>query len=115
MLYPGRVGAEYFMTKGHYHVQRQTAEVYTGLRGRGYLVTQNEQGQSRAVPMEAGSIVYVAPGWAHRTIHTGDERLVVFYTFPADAGHDYGAIGRSGFALLVVEVNGQPTVVERRP
>ncbi len=115
VLSPGRVGREYFMTKGHYHVQRQTAEVYVGLRGRGYLVMQTEQGARRAVPVEPGSVVYVAPGWAHRTVNTGDEPLVVFYAFPADAGHDYHAIARSGFGLLVMEVDGRPAVVERQP
>lgn len=113
VLYPGKVGAEYFMTKGHFHVQRQTAEVYTGLRGRGYLVLQTEQGEARALPIEPGGVVYVAPGWAHRTVNVGDTPLVVFYTFPADAGHDYGTIAGTGFTLLVVEVDGTPAVVER--
>lgn len=114
VLQPGRVGNEYFMTKGHYHVQRQTAEVYAALRGRGYLVMQTEQGASRAVPVEAGGVVYVPPGWAHRTVNTGDEPLVLFYAFPADAGHDYTAVARSGFALVVRDVNGTPTVAERQ-
>lgn len=114
VLHPGRVGDEYFMTRGHYHVQRQTAEVYLCLRGRGYLVMQMEQGEVRAAPMEPGSVVYVAPGWAHRSVNIGDEPFVLFYTFPADAGHDYGAIGRDGFGLRVVEVNGEPAVIERR-
>lgn len=113
VLYPGRVGDEYFLTKGHYHVRRLTAEVYLCLRGRGYLVMQTEEGHSRAVPLERWSVVYVAPGWAHRTVNTGDEPLVVFYTFPADAGHDYGTIAKDGFALLVLDVHGTPTVVER--
>ena len=29
LLMPGRVGAEYFMTKGHLHSWRQAAEIYT--------------------------------------------------------------------------------------
>src|ERR671937_447399 len=28
VLEPGKVGAEYFMTKGHYHVVRDRAEIY---------------------------------------------------------------------------------------
>lgn len=113
VLYPGKVGTEYFMTKGHFHTRRQTAEVYAGLRGRGYLVMQTEQGEARALPIEPGGVVYVAPGWAHRTVNVGDAPLVVLYTFPADAGHDYGAIAATGFALCVVEVEGTPAVVER--
>lgn len=115
VLYPGRVGREYFLTRGHYHVQRETAEVYMGMRGRGYLVVQRGPREARALPVQAGSILYVAPGWAHRAVNTGDEPLVLFYVFPADAGHDYASIATSGFTLLVVEVEGRPAVVQRRP
>lgn len=114
VLYPGRVGGEYFMTKGHYHLKRLTAEVYVALRGRGYLVMQTEQGDARALPMDAGSVIYVAPGWAHRSVNTGDEPFVLFYTFPADAGHDYDAIRQHGFPLRVMDVGGGAAVVERR-
>ena len=31
VLHPGTVGDEYFMTKGHYHLVRDTGEVYLGL------------------------------------------------------------------------------------
>jgi len=111
VLYPGKIGAEYFMTKGHFHVQRQTAEVYVCLRGRGYLVLETEQRDTRALSMEQGSIVYVAPGWAHRSVNAGAEPFILFYTFPADAGHDYDVIARRGFALRVLDVHGSPTVV----
>ena len=30
---PGRIGAEYHMTKGHYHARREQGEVYFGLHG----------------------------------------------------------------------------------
>jgi glucose-6-phosphate isomerase len=30
VLMPGKVGAEYFMTKGHIHAWRPAAEVYLG-------------------------------------------------------------------------------------
>lgn len=114
VLYPGRVGAEYFMTRGHFHVQRQTAEVYVCLRGHGYFVVETEDGEARALPVARGSVVYVAPGWAHRSVNTGDEPFILFYTFPADAGHDYDVIARRGFSLRVLEVDGRPTVVRRR-
>lgn len=38
ILMPGRVGREYFMTKGHIHAWRPAAEVYIGLRGRGMML-----------------------------------------------------------------------------
>jgi glucose-6-phosphate isomerase len=35
ILYPGRIGQEYYMTKGHFHKHLETAEVYYTLRGGG--------------------------------------------------------------------------------
>jgi glucose-6-phosphate isomerase len=32
---PGKIGDEYFMTKGHYHKRPDTSEVYLGLDGKG--------------------------------------------------------------------------------
>ena len=37
-LQPGRVGDEWFMTKGHYHSVPDTAEIYLSLRGEGYMM-----------------------------------------------------------------------------
>jgi glucose-6-phosphate isomerase, archaeal len=35
IVHPGRVGDEYFMTKGHFHAVLETAEVYYCLAGQG--------------------------------------------------------------------------------
>ncbi|MEG1504416.1 MAG: glucose-6-phosphate isomerase family protein [Enterococcus sp.] len=41
-LYPGVVGSEYFLTKGHVHSKRNTGEYYFGLEGKGLLMmTEN--------------------------------------------------------------------------
>lgn len=111
VLYPGRIGSEYYLTKGHYHVQRQTAEIYYGLRGKGLLVMQQEEGGFQAVPIEKGRVVYVPPGWAHRSVNTGHEPLVMLYAFAADAGHDYRTIEERGFRCIVVDRNGEPAIV----
>ncbi|NLG68796.1 MAG: cupin domain-containing protein, partial [Firmicutes bacterium] len=89
VIRPGKIGSEYFMTKGHYHVVRESAEIYFGLAGHGLLLMQDEQGDFRAVPIGPGAVVYVPPGWAHRSVNTGVEPLVMLYAFPAHAGHDY--------------------------
>jgi len=94
---PGTVGDECFMTKGHYHTQAGTAETYLCLRGKGYMLMKLPNGTSRAERMERGRMVYVPPFWAHRTINTGDEPLVSFCIYPADAGHNYGDIETEGF------------------
>src|SRR4030042_320337 len=34
-IHPGKIGDEYFMTKGHYHRRPDTSEAYLGLKGPG--------------------------------------------------------------------------------
>ena len=109
---PGRIGAEYHMTKGHYHARREQGEVYFGLRGRGFLVMQTETGETSVQEMVAGSAAYVPPFWAHRTVNVGAEDFVFFSVWEARAGHDYGTIERDGFRELVVMRDGQPAVVD---
>ncbi len=109
---PGRVGAEYHMTKGHYHARREQGEVYFGLSGRGYLVMQTESGETSVQEMVAGSAAYVPPYWAHRTVNVGDVDFVFFSVWEARAGHDYGTIERDGFRKLVVMRDGGPLVAD---
>jgi glucose-6-phosphate isomerase len=101
VIQPGTVGDEYFMTKGHYHSDRATGEVYLGLSGNGYLLLMTEEGGAAATPMAPGTMAYVPPYWAHRTVNTGDEPFVFFAVYPGQAGHDYGSIEQTGFAQRV--------------
>lgn len=114
VIHPGRIGDEFYLTKGHFHVRRETAEVYYGLQGHGYLVMQKEDGEFRAVPIEPGSVVYVPPGWAHRSVNTGSVPLVMLFVYPGEAGHDYETIRATGFRQVVVERDGAPAVVPAR-
>jgi glucose-6-phosphate isomerase len=111
VLYPGQVGDEYYMTKGHYHVVMDTSEVYLGLEGNGYLLMQTKDGDFEALPMEKGTIAYVSPHWAHRTVNTGNGPFVFFAVWPGNSGHDYGTIEKSGFSKLVVERDGWPVLI----
>ena len=105
-LYPGRVGNEYFMTRGHYHARREQGEVYFGLRGSGLLLLQNEQGQARLEKVSAGS-VHIIPGFtAHRLINSGEDTLSALAVWPGVAGHDYASLV-NGFALRIVEEHRQ--------
>jgi glucose-6-phosphate isomerase len=114
VLYPGRVGDEYFMTKGHLHSRREAAEVYIGLRGEGCMLLEDEAtGECRLEPLGEGRVVYVPGHAAHRTINTGDVPLVYIGVYPADAGHDYGAIAERNFRMVVVERAGVAAMVER--
>jgi glucose-6-phosphate isomerase len=114
ILQPGRIGSEYFLTKGHYHAHRPAAEIYLGLKGEGALVLEDEaSGATQYVPLRAQSVAYVPGHTAHRTVNTGAEPLVYVGVYPANAGHDYGAIARRNFSMIVIEQNGRPTLVPR--
>ncbi len=96
-LQPGCVGDEYFMTKGHYHAISETAEIYLCLRGEGVMLMKTAEGGCCAEPMTRGRMVYVPPYWAHRSVNTGNEPLISFCIYPAEAGHNYGDIEKEGF------------------
>jgi len=115
ILEPGKVGDEYFLTKGHYHTVADTAETYLCVRGTGYLLMKTSEGRWAAEPMRAGRMVYAPPFWAHRSINTGDEPLISFCVYPAHAGHNYGDIETEGFPRRVVEKDGAPAFVEPGP
>lgn len=111
---PGRVGDEYYLTRGHLHQRREAAEVYVGLRGVGLMLLEDERtGACTAMPLAAGTTVYVPGYTAHRTINVGDEPLIYWGIYPNDAGHDYGFVGERNFRQIVIAVDGQPRVIER--
>ena len=112
IVHPGKVGDEYFMTKGHFHTVLDTAEVYYTLRGRGMMVMETPEGDSAVEELKPGSVLYVPPRWAHRSVNTGTEDLVMFFVYPGNAGHDYGSIEQQGFRKLLVERDGQTQVVD---
>ncbi|MFN8499131.1 MAG: glucose-6-phosphate isomerase [Anaerolineae bacterium] len=113
ITYPGKIGEEYFMTKGHFHTVIDTAEVYYCLSGHGYMLMENPEGEWEAQELTPGVAVYVPGRWAHRSVNVSpDEPLVTFFAFPGHAGHDYGTIETQGFRKLIVERDGQPTFID---
>ncbi len=109
-LQPGRVGDEFFMTKGHYHTVLQTGEIYLGLRGEGYMVMKTPDGVFNSQPIARCKMVYVPPYWAHRSVNVSDEPLVSFCVYPGDAGHNYGDIVEQGFPKGVFLEDGKVVV-----
>lgn len=112
IIYPGRVGDEYHMTKGHFHEQEDTAEIYLVLQGTGILLMQKKDIEVKILDMHSGSISYIPPYWAHRTINIGNTPLIFFAVYPGEAGHNYGIIESQGFCKLIVEKDGQIKVID---
>ena len=112
IVYPGKVGNEYFMTKGHFHTILETAEVYYCLSGKGYMLLENPEGDWNAQYMTPGQAVYVPERYAHRSINAGNEPLITFFVFRSDAGHDYGTIETKGYRKLIVEKDGKPEIID---
>lgn len=113
IVHPGKVGQEYYMTKGHFHTVLETGEVYYCLRGQGMMVMETPEGQSDVQELCAGRVLYVPPRWAHRSVNTSPtEDLITFFVYPGNAGHDYGTIEQKGFRKLVVERGGKPVVID---
>jgi len=113
IVYPGKVGNEFFMTKGHFHTVLETAETYFCLNGHGYMMMESKDGKVEVQEMKKGSALYVPPGYAHRSINVShNETLVTFFVFRADAGHEYGSIEEKGFLKLVIEENQQIKIID---
>ncbi len=112
ILYPGKVGDEYFMTKGHFHTILETGEVYYCLSGEGAMLMETPEGDVDLVKMAPGEAVYVPPRYAHRSINTGSVPMVSFFAFRADAGHDYGTIEQKGYRKILVDREGVPTLID---
>jgi glucose-6-phosphate isomerase len=113
IVHPGKVGEEYFMTKGHFHSVLETAEVYYCMKGKGVMVMETLGGNWAVESLQPEKVLYVPPGWAHRSVNTSsDEDLVTFFVYPGNAGHDYGSIEKHGFRKLVVERDSQVELID---
>ncbi|HNS39370.1 MAG TPA: glucose-6-phosphate isomerase [Promineifilum sp.] len=112
IVHPGKVGDEYFMTKGHFHTVLETAEIYFCLSGEGFMVMETPEGETAVEPLSAGRVLYVPPRWAHRSVNSGADDLITFFAYPGNAGHDYGTIEQNGFRKLVIERDGRPAIID---
>ncbi|RIJ50821.1 cupin domain-containing protein [Maribellus luteus] len=111
-IFPGKVGGEFFMTKGHFHSNNDTAEFYWGIKGKGLLLFMDKTRKVWAEEMTEGSVHYIPGNTAHRVINTGVEMLSFGACWPSDAGHDYGSIEKEGFSARVVEKDGKLIIIE---
>src|SRR6516165_2267926 len=70
IIYPGKVGSEYYLTRGHYHTKRDRAETYQTVSGTGLALFQKPDGETHVAKLEPGKITYIPPYWAHRCVNT---------------------------------------------
>ena len=100
-LYPGKVGDEYFMTKGHFHAIENRAEYYWGIEGEGILLLMDKERNARAEYMFPGSLHYIPGITAHRVVNTGNRMLRFGACWPSDAGYNYDVIIKEGFSKTI--------------
>ncbi len=111
IINPGKVGDEYFMTKGHFHQKIDRAEFYWGIEGEGMLLLMDEDRNCWAEKMYSGSLHYINGYIAHRTINTGTIKLFFGACWSSDAGHNYQKIMDNGFSARLKEVDGKPLLI----
>jgi len=107
----GKVGNEYFMTRGHFHSKLQTAEYYWCISGTGVLIYMDTNRNCWGVEMAPGSLHYINKGVAHRVANTGDSPLIINACWPSDAGHNYEEIDMNGFSARLFEEKGIPILI----
>jgi glucose-6-phosphate isomerase len=110
-LEPGKVGDEYFLTRGHFHANQDCPELEVVIAGQGALVLMDRDRNTRIEEMRPGSVHNVPPGTAHRVANTGAETLVFVSYWASETGHDYQTIRENGFSARVREINGRPALV----
>jgi len=111
IIHPGKVGDEYYMTKGHFHQKENRAEFYWGIQGEGMLLLMDKNRRTWAEKMCPGSLHYIDGYIAHRTINTGKSDLIFGACWPSDAGHNYREIMVNGFSARLKEIDGKPQLV----
>ena len=112
IMWPGKIGMEYYMTRGHFHERRDRGEVYYTQSGEGLLLLESRDGETSTVAMRPGICAFIPPDWAHRSINIGREKLVFAWFCATDAGHDYGKILECGMRKLIVEQNGELAIID---
>ncbi len=101
VLNPILVNEECNMTRGHFHSDRNCAEVYSCLEGTGLLMLMDEENNCWCEKVYPGSVHHIDGKLAHRLINTCESQLKVYACWPVNAGHDYETILTKGFPYRV--------------
>lgn len=100
VMEPGRIGKEFYMTKGHCHKVSSVEPVHV-VEGKGVLVLQNKKGGVKKINLKKGIIYVIPKDYAHRVVNVGKTRLSFVCTYMTKAGHDYSIIKKEGFKTIV--------------
>ena len=92
----GRIGNEFFMTRGHIHAKANRPETYYGESGEGLMLLESPEGATQVLEVLPRQMIYVPPFWIHRSVNIGSVPLVLSFCYPSDSGQDYSIIERSG-------------------
>lgn len=108
VIYPGKVGNEFFMTRGHLHTNTDRGEFNITISGEGAMILMDSERKTTFQKMSKGSIHNVDGKLAHRVANTGIEPLIFLCVWMSDCGHDYETIMKSGFSQRLLCENGSP-------
>ena len=92
---PGKIGKDYFLTKGHYHKEK-SSEVYYLLKGTGLLLLKKEK-QKKKIKLKKNYFHYIPEGHSHRVINTGKTPLEFLSIYQTNSNPDYSKIKKQGF------------------
>lgn len=84
---PGSCDGDLYVTKGHQHPDPR-CEIYFGLEGTGGIIMFDGK-QTFWIRITPGKIGYIPPGWADRSINTGEDEYIFLAVYAGSAGHDY--------------------------
>jgi len=106
-MQPGKIGNEFYLTRGHIHAVANRPEIYYCEAGRGVMLMESPEGEIRTIELTPRAMCYVPPFWIHRSVNVGADTLVMSFFYPADSGQDYEVIrDTGGMKSRIVAVNG---------
>jgi len=88
LMKPGKIGKEFFMTKGHRH-DKPHKELYVLVKGKGKLILQDIDDNVKVINLKKGKEIKIPGDSAHRLVNAGKETLEVITIDFKDVGKDY--------------------------
>ena len=99
IIYPGKVGDDFFMIEGFEHKNVSSAEVLLCLFGKGYVLMQPEFGDKKVVNIQKGSICYIPPYWSYRVVNNSSANLSFYCIFSAYSTYYSSKLAKSNKEL----------------